>query len=522
MKKRLLSKFLAITVAFATLCSTASAFVPQGAVKYSPDVIVLNQDFSDASAKTDFIRGTTFDDESDGQAAEVVSGKLKVSEPNFNLGSNFDLGNGKTRYVLEFSVSVQEDYKTTDIKTTNYSLYWYSSNRGKNGEGYGFTIPFESINAGVVRTYHLVVNESADTASSIVEKAFVKEDNGEFRELAVEINALKLPANGCYVDFAPKYLGASEYNFYLGGKSFAGGSFEDNMPYEKAPVLEFDDIKVFLYQLIEGNTPNLNHGISYSKDFEDDLSDFTSTDVTATQKEEANGNNYYTLQQNNPQAVYGALSQTIDPLLQPNTTITLDLKCEKAGMPFLLHVGRPRELETIEKGTSISYGTAVTATAKFTSSAETAKKAEFYVNGKLHATVDGTNSFETSISGLKIGTSSIFIKMYCESGLIVDSEPQYINVDHKKGKAFDIGQEYEVDYKYVQGDGSLDINDGYFKLSISHGNGSVSYTTADGIQNYANIGKGDYKIVVASGYAEIYWNGQFLTSMFLPYFQNKN
>ncbi len=515
--KRLLSSFLAVMLV--VLCVPVNAFILQGNVKYSPDVVELNQNFS--GSVDDFTVGTTIEDESYGQA-EVTGDKLKVANPQFNLGSNLDLGANKTKYVLEFSVSTEEDYKTTDTSKTNYSLYWYAPNRGANNSGYGVTIPFESINAGVIRTYQLTINESATTATSIFEKVLVKEGNGEYRQLGVtfDVDKLKLPATNCYAEFSPRYLDANEFKFYLGGKAFAGGSFDWNMPYEKAPVFLFDDIKINTYKLVQGNTHNLTKldGISYSEDFQDAPDDFSATDnLSATQNTDKDGNSYYTLQLNEEDAVFSSWSQDIGSLLQPNTTITLDLKCETEGMPFLIHVGRPSALEAIQPGASISYGTTVTVNARFNSSSETATKAEFYVNGQLYTTVTGTNRFEALISDLEIGTSSVFAKMYCESGLIVDSEPRYIKVDYKKGKAFDIGQEYEVDYKYVTGNGSLAINDGYFKLSMSHTGNKLTCMTIDGAESYANIGEGDYKIVVASGHAEIYWNGQFLSSILLPY-----
>ncbi len=509
--KKLLSSFLVMTVILAMLSTPAGAFVPQGAVKYSPDVVRLNQDFS--GALTDFTVGT--DTEESSGTAEVVSGKIRVENPAFNLGSNLDLGKGKTKYVLEFSVSSEKDYTVTDTENTNYSLYWYAPNRGVAGSGYGITIPYDSLSANTVRTYKMVINESATTATAVCEKAFVQDGDGEIRQLAVAFDGLKLPATRCYADFSPKYLDASEYKFYLGGKAFAGGTFEWNMPYADAPVLDFDNIKINTYKLVAGNTPNQSHGISYSEDFEDAPDGFSVTNVDAVQKTEENGNSYYSIKSNSESATLSSWGKTITPLLQPNTTITLDLKCETEGMPFLIHVGRPSTLEKMNAGDSLSYGSKVMATATLNSTAETASTVQFYVNGQPYGSRDA--NFTKNIQGLKIGTNTILTKIYCESGLIVQSKPQIIKVDYKEGKAFDIGREYEIDYKYIQGDGSLTINDGYFRLSIQHTRDGVTYTTADGSETYANIGGGEYKIVVASGHAEIYWNGQFLKSILLPY-----
>lgn len=514
--KRLLSSFLVI--ALVVLSVPVYAFIPQGNVKYSPDVVELNQDFE--GQLSDFTTGTTVEDESYGQA-EVTGGKLKVSNPQFNLGSNLDLGKNKTKYILQFSVSTEEDYKTTDTLGKNYSLYWYAPGRGANNSGYGITIPFESISGGVVRTYQLTINESATTATSVFEKVLVKDGDGEYRKLGVTFNAEKLPSTNCHAEFSPKYLNASEYKFYLGGKTFAGGSLIGwNAPYEKAPVFFFDGIKVNTYKLVEGNGLNVNNlsGISYSENF-DNIDDFTQSNVSVTQNSEKNGNSYYTIKPTGDEnTAVSNLHESTPNLLQPNTTITLDLKCETEGAPFLISVGKPSAFQTINEEKSISYGTTVYATFSISSSSEKVNKVEFYVNGQLHTT-DTAAVFEAEFSDLKIGTNTILTKAYCQSGLILQSEPKYIKVNYVEGKAFDIGQEYEVDYKYVEGDGILNINDGYFNLSVSHNGDALSYQTADGNESYQGIGAGDYKIVVASGHAEIYWNGQFLKSILLPYSQ---
>lgn len=263
---------------------------------------------------------------------------------------------------------------------------------------------------------------------------------------------------------------------------------------------------------------NISDGILYSEDFESTLDDFSPTNVDVTQNSEENGNSYYTIKPSNPGAVFSATGKNVGGLLTPNTTITFDLKCETEGMPFLISVGRPSKYEKMPEGASISYGTTVTATVSFSSDAETGSYARFYVNGQPYgSTVSGTTSFAQEISGFKIGTNTVFAKIYCESGLIVQSEPQYVKVDYVEGKAFDISREYEVDYKYAEGDGSIEINDGYFRLSVTHTQDGISYTTTDGDESYPGTGCGDYKIIVASGYAEIYWNGQFLQSVRLPY-----
>ncbi len=266
----------------------------------------------------------------------------------------------------------------------------------------------------------------------------------------------------------------------------------------------------------QSNEHNVSDGVSYSVDFESAPAGFSASSADATKKTEEDGNGYYTIKPNNESATISYWGKQITPLLLPNTTITLDLKCETDGMPFLISLGRPTALETRNLEDSISYGTSVTAVASLKSDTETAEKVQFFVNGQLYGE-DTASPFEMKISGLEIGTNSILTRVYCKSGLIVQSEPQPVKVDYVPEKAFDIGQEYELDYKYSGGNGSVEIKDGYFGLCVTHSESGISYVTADGEETYPNIGSGDYKIVVASGHAEIYWNGQFLQSVCLPY-----
>ena len=207
--KKVLCSFLTVIIVLSILSVSGGAFVNQKAVVYSPVTVRLQQDFSDTS-KTDFTAGT--DTEESYGTAEIVYGELEVLNSEFNLGSNLDLGDGNTKYVLEFSVSTQNDYAVKNRKISNYSLYWYAPNRGTADGGYGITIPFDSIESGTERTYQLVINENAVSEDNICEKAFVKDGDGQLQRLSVAIDSLKLPSNRCYVDFDPDYLDASEYD----------------------------------------------------------------------------------------------------------------------------------------------------------------------------------------------------------------------------------------------------------------------------------------------------------------------
>lgn len=69
-----------------------------------------------------------------------------------------------------------------------------------------------------------------------------------------------------------------------------------------------------------------------------------------------------------------------------------------------------------------------------------------------------------------------------------------------------------------QGSGSVSVNDGFFALSLMHSSDEISYLDSDGgIKQYpGKLGDGDYRVVTTSGYAEIYYEGQFVFSYLMP------
>ncbi len=142
--------------------------------------------------------------------------------------------------------------------------------------------------------------------------------------------------------------------------------------------------------------------------------------------------------------------------------------------------------------------------------------AEFFVNGQLYFT-DSLAPFEANFSELRVGTNVISAKLYDSSGFGVQCEPKTVDVDYVAGAKFEIGREYELNYNYNAGNGNIHLNDGYFDLSVTNNKDSVTYMTDEGAKTYNNTGYGDYKVVVSAGHAEIYWKGQFLESIRLPY-----
>ncbi len=145
---------------------------------------------------------------------------------------------------------------------------------------------------------------------------------------------------------------------------------------------------------------------------------------------------------------------------------------------------------------------------------------KYYLNGAM---VKKQNSVTVSLSGLSIGTSQIHATVVCTDGSEYTTKPAYINVvsDGSTG-AVDIRREYMVDYEYDGASvGSLSIVDGYFALDFSHNGKTIGYKSIDGNKSYTLMGSGNgngkFRVIVTSGSAEVYYNGQFAFSCLMPY-----
>ena len=189
---------------------------------------------------------------------------------------------------------------------------------------------------------------------------------------------------------------------------------------------------------------------------------------------------------------------------------------ETCESKFTVYTSFEAELSLNKK--EIYFGEKIVATADIKALVKNDKptKVEFFINGKLHST-DTSSPFQATFSDLQVGTGNIYAKVYNTSGGVVQTEPQYVSVDYAKGKNLKIGREYEVNYDYNSGNGNFELNDGYFTLSMKHSADGFTYKSDEGEKTYKGTGKGDYKIVVTAGYAEVYWKGQFVESILLPY-----
>lgn len=147
-------------------------------------------------------------------------------------------------------------------------------------------------------------------------------------------------------------------------------------------------------------------------------------------------------------------------------------------------------------------------------------KVEYYVNNE-YAGASTVAPFALELKGLTTGTHSVHAKITnAKNGNYFLTEAMPMTVTAYNQKNVEINREYMVDYK-SEGSGSINIEDGYFKLNMKHSADSVTYETLDGAKTY-NLGAGSYKAVVTSGIADVYYNGQFAFSFKMPRTANKN
>ncbi len=193
---------------------------------------------------------------------------------------------------------------------------------------------------------------------------------------------------------------------------------------------------------------------------------------------------------------------------------------ETAALSYKVEKAFESDFEIDKDTVLLGESVKATVSTKSVSESTQAAKVDFYLNGKLYAT-DNSAPFETTYTGMQVGTGAVFARAYSNAGTVYETEPQYINVEYVQGKALEIGREYTIDYKYNAGTGSFKLVDGYFTLDLAHNGERVTYKTIDGDETYENLGYGDYKVVVTAGYAELYYNTQFVTSFFMPYTPTK-
>ncbi len=138
----------------------------------------------------------------------------------------------------------------------------------------------------------------------------------------------------------------------------------------------------------------------------------------------------------------------------------------------------------------------------------------YYVNGISCGTATDS-PYSISVSDLPVGTSSVYGMVYLTDGTYIYTDTEYVDVETSTAGSFPVKREYDVSYTYTSGNGAVDVNDGFFRLSMSHTDGGLTYITRDGTETYTG-GAGVFRAVVASGIADVYRNGQLAFSFCMP------
>jgi len=169
--------------------------------------------------------------------------------------------------------------------------------------------------------------------------------------------------------------------------------------------------------------------------------------------------------------------------------------------------------------TSFSYGNSVKLSFD-NAKVSDISKIEIYANDeyKGNATTTGIlswKSFTYTLSGLPVGTSQVYAKVYPMSGTPYMTPIVNIEVTSTGNATVNLKREYEIDYTYSGGTANLNVADGYFGLDLQHVGNKIIYQSNEGQKEYS-LGSGKFKLVVTSGLVDLYYNGHFAHSWFMP------
>ncbi len=137
---------------------------------------------------------------------------------------------------------------------------------------------------------------------------------------------------------------------------------------------------------------------------------------------------------------------------------------------------------------------------------------DYFVNGRLAGNAS-VSPYGYSVSGLELGTATVYADIYYTDGTMVRTDIENINVKTsglQSGGAISLGQEYDLSYT-AAGAARISMYDGKFALNLIHTEDSFSYATNSGTQKVSTV-PGKFRIIVSSGIAEVYRDGQFLVS----------
>ncbi len=166
---------------------------------------------------------------------------------------------------------------------------------------------------------------------------------------------------------------------------------------------------------------------------------------------------------------------------------------------------------TIECADSANYGDDISVNVTY--SGITPSTIEYFVDGESKGTIGAGSGM--NISDLSVGSHTIDAKMYLADGTAFDVDEKQVDVS-ATSEVSDFNREYQLDYA-VSGMGNVAVNDGYFKLNLTHNGNGITYEDASGSKTYNGLGDGAYRVVTTAGYAEVYYNGQLAFTYLMPY-----
>ena len=144
---------------------------------------------------------------------------------------------------------------------------------------------------------------------------------------------------------------------------------------------------------------------------------------------------------------------------------------------------------------------------------------EYFAAGKSLGEVKAP--FTTVVKDLPVGDTAVYAKVKNNNGAYYTTDNLLLNVTTDGNSGVEIDREYQLDYELTEDNGSIEIADGHYSLKINYNEGKTSCIGLDETAIY-NTGKGKYRVVVTSGYAEVYYNGHFSFSCLLPRTEEKN
>ncbi|MBQ6895016.1 MAG: exo-alpha-sialidase [Clostridia bacterium] len=143
------------------------------------------------------------------------------------------------------------------------------------------------------------------------------------------------------------------------------------------------------------------------------------------------------------------------------------------------------------------------------------KKVQFVVDGKVVGE-DTSAPFSYNLSSLTPEPHKLSAYFCNEAGLILS----VADYDWKPSLTpSSVSRSYTNEISYTvsggTGSGTYEMSNGHHKVLLTHTPEKVTYMTADGEESFAP-GTGDFYIITQGPYADVYRNGQFSFSYYLP------